>query len=383
VLIEGSPPNVEGNERDWYVINNTITGNEAGTDCAAGDRCASNGLLVNLRQDSQVHVHNNIVWGNDGAGDFDIFFYADGDGSVSLTHNDFATLHEEGLITKSDNLAADPGFVGGGDYHLGETSPCIDVGWNDAPNLPVTDIDGDPRINDGDENGSAIVDMGADEYGVGEGQYKSYFAQWGDGGTGTVFLFSRLELVSLNASQATMVEVEVTDDFGNPINVEFETSLEIPAGGAVSLATDGQGPLVAGAVTVTSTQPLTGTIVFGGSVGLAGVPQSQPVRACISPVRMDSSAGVSSGVAIMGLGQAVNVQFELRDQQGTLVARASQSLSPRGHKAVMLDQLAWDANVNWSSFSGTLTMTAGTEFGATVILLAPNQYATLPVTEMQ
>ena len=50
-----------------------------------------------------------------------------------------------------------------GDYHLQPISPCIDTGDNSAADLPATDIDGLPRIIDGDNNSSATVDMGADE----------------------------------------------------------------------------------------------------------------------------------------------------------------------------------------------------------------------------
>jgi hypothetical protein len=51
-----------------------------------------------------------------------------------------------------------------GDYHLQQGSPSIDAGDNLAPNLPDTDIDGNPRVLDGDGNGTAIVDMGVDEF---------------------------------------------------------------------------------------------------------------------------------------------------------------------------------------------------------------------------
>ncbi|MCL1921477.1 MAG: InlB B-repeat-containing protein, partial [Kiritimatiellaeota bacterium] len=68
---------------------------------------------------------------------------------------------------RGGNIAADPMFVGGGDYHLQAGSPCIDKGRNvflDCDNTTRaitskdTDLDGRPRIQGG------IVDMGAYEY---------------------------------------------------------------------------------------------------------------------------------------------------------------------------------------------------------------------------
>jgi hypothetical protein len=65
------------------------------------------------------------------------------------------------------NIDEDPLFVdpANGDLHLGPDSPCIDAGDNGAPNLPAYDFEGDPRIMDGDLNGTRIVDMGVDEFG--------------------------------------------------------------------------------------------------------------------------------------------------------------------------------------------------------------------------
>jgi hypothetical protein len=64
------------------------------------------------------------------------------------------------------NISADPLFANPtqGDYHLQQGSPSIDAGYNQAPNLPDTDIDGDPRILDGNGDENAIVDMGVDEF---------------------------------------------------------------------------------------------------------------------------------------------------------------------------------------------------------------------------
>jgi hypothetical protein len=63
------------------------------------------------------------------------------------------------------NIEQDPLFVDpeNGDYHLLPSSPCIDVGTNDAPDLPAYDFEGHARMIDSDGDGQPIVDMGADE----------------------------------------------------------------------------------------------------------------------------------------------------------------------------------------------------------------------------
>ena len=63
------------------------------------------------------------------------------------------------------NLDSDPLFVdlSSGDLHLGQWSPAIDSGDDLAPNLPQTDLDGNPRIV------GAAADMGAYEYAVATG----------------------------------------------------------------------------------------------------------------------------------------------------------------------------------------------------------------------
>jgi len=52
-----------------------------------------------------------------------------------------------------------------GDYHLLPSSPCIDAGDpNYLPEPNETDLDGEPRVLDGDNDGIPVVDMGAYEY---------------------------------------------------------------------------------------------------------------------------------------------------------------------------------------------------------------------------
>jgi parallel beta-helix repeat protein len=61
------------------------------------------------------------------------------------------------------NRSADPMFVapGNGDYRLQAGSPAVDAGDSTAADVPATDLDGDPRMVDGDSDGVAVVDMGA------------------------------------------------------------------------------------------------------------------------------------------------------------------------------------------------------------------------------
>ncbi len=63
------------------------------------------------------------------------------------------------------NLSADPALVaaGTGDYHLTATSPAIDAGLNSETLVPAADFSGAPRVQDGNSDGTASVDMGAFE----------------------------------------------------------------------------------------------------------------------------------------------------------------------------------------------------------------------------
>jgi len=64
----------------------------------------------------------------------------------------------EGCLSRDPMFVA-PAWGTTGDYHLQPDSPCIDAGAN-IPDLPQVDLDGNPRIMDGDGDGTAIVDMG-------------------------------------------------------------------------------------------------------------------------------------------------------------------------------------------------------------------------------
>lgn len=115
------------------LTNNTITGN---TQTGVEDCVPESSTIV-----------NSILWNNND----DLL-------NASATYSDI----EDGDAGEG-NISEDPIFVAASDLHLQETSPCVDAGSNAAPGIPARDMDDQIRIQDGDGNGTATVDMGADE----------------------------------------------------------------------------------------------------------------------------------------------------------------------------------------------------------------------------
>jgi len=130
------------------LVNNTVSDNT----CTGGGAGLHNGTT------SATTIHNSILWGNSGGNDILV-----SDGTVDYDYCDIGSA--SGGTPGVNNISADPDFVDSpnGDYHLTMTSPCVDVGDNAASNLPDEDCDDEPRVWDGDNNGTATVDMGADE----------------------------------------------------------------------------------------------------------------------------------------------------------------------------------------------------------------------------
>ena len=108
-------------------------------------------------------ITNCIIWSNVGWG-----FYE----QISFSSTPTYTCIEDWIGGGTGNIASNPLFTDTSsadlvdwDLHLLPNSPCIDTGTNTPlSGLPATDIEGNPRIVDGDSNGSEIVDMGVYEY---------------------------------------------------------------------------------------------------------------------------------------------------------------------------------------------------------------------------
>jgi len=132
------------------LINCTISGNAAGV----GGGALNDGY-------SEMSASNCIFWSNN---IYDREIYNSGDSFVTVRYSDVQGGYGD---PESNNIDADPLFVDpdGGDLRLSADSPCIDRGDSNAVPLDVTsDLDGNPRILDGDCNDTEIVDMGAYEF---------------------------------------------------------------------------------------------------------------------------------------------------------------------------------------------------------------------------
>lgn len=229
---------------------------------------------------------------------------------------------------------------------------------------------------------------------------KLYFAHFGDGEVQSagIQLFSQIALVNLSSTSPVNATVEIFNDDGGLLEVDLNGALvsgrkdvEIPAAGSAVLKTDGRGAVQAGSVVVSSELPLSGVILFGGTIGVAGVGSSKALSKFVAPMEMDQANGVFTGIAFMNLESSdQTIQLELRDLNGQVAATGTartqdKPLKARGHFAAFLDQFNWTSPPNLTSFRGTLraNTSGGGKIAATVIRLSPKEFATLPVTEVQ
>jgi predicted outer membrane repeat protein len=167
---------------DGAITNCTVTGNIC--DDSGGGLCCYR---------SDVTIRNCILWADRAAQGPEIALHGRyppsstlGASYCNVLGGEAAAYLEDGCTLNWDegNIEADPCFAEpgywdsngtpgdvnddfwvDGDYHLLPGSPCIDTGDpNYIPEPNETDLDGNLRVVDGDDDGDSVIDMGAYEF---------------------------------------------------------------------------------------------------------------------------------------------------------------------------------------------------------------------------
>ena len=206
-------------ESSPVIVNCVISGNKAGqnggaihcdtshptlTNCTVvGNQATGSGGAVQCYSSSSPTLTNSVLWGNTPQEVHVVY------GTPVVSH---CCISGGWSGAGSDNPSTEPHFVADGvwddngttstwddlwvegDYRLRVGSPCIDAGDNavdidlvtpGVQPLPATDAEGSERIQDGDGNGSVIVDIGVREatvgYSVPDGETVTVQAEGGDG----------------------------------------------------------------------------------------------------------------------------------------------------------------------------------------------------------
>ena len=153
---------VPSGSRGPLLVNNTIANNTA----PAGSAIYADGF------DSGTQFFNNLLISTNGVaavhcGNFanqqPVFRFNDAFSPSGVAYDGICS-DQTGA---NGNIFADPLFISvpNKNYHLQSNSPAIDAGTNNAPDLPLQDLDGNPRIAGSTTGCTGTVDLGVYETG--------------------------------------------------------------------------------------------------------------------------------------------------------------------------------------------------------------------------
>jgi hypothetical protein len=145
-------------------ISNYSSSSPTVVNCTFSKNSADYGGAIYNEASSSPNVTNSILWADQAVIDGNEVYNFGGACNPNLSFCDI----QGGWPGDGNNIDDDPCFVAPdvNNFHLSPAgSPCIDEGTNTPiGGLPLTDIDGEDRVKDGDDDANAIVDMGADEF---------------------------------------------------------------------------------------------------------------------------------------------------------------------------------------------------------------------------
>ncbi len=243
------------------LVNNTIADNQG----AGGSGIYASGF------DAQAALYNNLIVASPGQP----ALFCDGANSqapaVVQSNDAFSSGGNgfegacAGMAGTDGNLSADPVFLAAGsDFHLQPGSPAIDAGDNSAPSLPSSDFDGNARVADGNQDGIAVVDLGAYEFVPTSDTLSPSSLTFGDQAVGTS---SAAQVVTLTntGSQKLYLSVSIdsefaqTNDCGSALAPGANCSIEVTFAPTTSGTLSGNLTLRSNALGSPQAVALTGT----------------------------------------------------------------------------------------------------------------------------
>ena len=143
--------------------------------CTFNNNSAQRGGAIYSFRGSSPTITNCILYGDTALWGREIYlaFYSESQpattiiGYSNVQEGPAGVYVETGSILNWEvgNINLDPDFAFSSDYHIMPASPCIDAGDpNYIASLEETDLDGNPRILDGNADANAVIDMGAYEF---------------------------------------------------------------------------------------------------------------------------------------------------------------------------------------------------------------------------
>jgi parallel beta-helix repeat protein len=208
--------------------------------------------------------------------------------------------------SQAGNISVDPQFVSAAtDFHLRSGSPAIDVGDNSRPNLASTDLDGNQRIWDGNNDCVSTIDLGAYEFHPSMGATISPTSlTFPSQLVGTTSSPQSATLAAVYSTCFQFASIQISGDF---IQMNNCPALGVPAGTSCTFSISFV-PTAAG----TRYGSLTGTSVTGAAVNVAltGIGYKPTPVAAFSPTslvfspQIVTTASSSQTITVSNIGNA-------------------------------------------------------------------------------
>ena len=361
------------------IIGNTVHGNfTSGINLelfSDGATVMNNIVMDNGLNPTIGHKKGNIyVDANSSSGtilDFNLYYRSSGSVQIAFDGNEYSTLAAFKSVYPQEvnGLESNPLFVApapvatettgstGGNYHLTSGSPAIDSANSDAPEQPLADIEGNPRLDDPNVTNTGAGTRAYDDRGAYERQgyalnvtgitagNKVY-----DGNTSADLITGNAELVGVDPGDT--VQLVVSGAIGTFANANVADGITVTVSGLTLTGTD------AGKYTLT--QPTTTADITAKVLTVTGVTAENKTYDGNTSATLNTSLAALVGVVgddnvVLEKGAAIGTFSDANVADGITVTVSGLSLS--GTKALnyTLTQPTTTANISVKHITGGFT----------------------------